>query len=224
MSKLMSKEEWDVLCFIDEHHMKRGSFPTLRLISTKTGVTQTKVVDILKNPVIQKSLENRGIDWRPVSSDRLTGEQIATIQTLLDISDKRSIKEKLKSLGVTQAKYYGWKKSNVFMEAYRGAAEALYGESLPEVHQSVIQEAVSGSYPHQKLMLAISGRWDERKQESEMNIRQILMKVLEIIQTHVSDAETLNKIAGEFETILNPEKPAITQAQPIDAINAINED
>lgn len=216
MSKLMSKEEWDVLCFIDEHHMKHSKFPTLKNIASKTGTTQTRVAEILKNPVVQKSLESRGIDWRPVSSDRLTGEQIATIQTLLDISDKRSIKEKLKSLGVTQAKYYGWKKSHAFMEAYRGAAEALYGEALPEVHQSVIQEAVSGSYQHQKLMLAISGRWDERKQENEFNIRQVLMKVLEIIQTHVSDAETLQAIAGEFETLLSPERPAITQAQPMD--------
>ena len=103
------------------------------------------------------------------------------------------------------------------MEAYREASEALYGEALPEVHRSVIQEAVNGSFVHQKLMLAISGRWDEKKQAEQMNVKIVLMKVLEIIQTHVSDPETLQAIAGEFETILSPEQPkAITaEAQPI---------
>lgn len=218
MSKLLSKEEWDVLCYIDQHHMRKGAFPSLRTISRETNVAQVTVSEALKNPIIQKSLTERGIDWAPVSSNVLSGEQIATIQTILDITDKRSISEKLKSLGVHPNKYYGWKKQKNFMEAYREASEALYGESLPEVHRSVIQEAVNGSYNHQKLMLAISGRWDEKKQDEQMNVRYVLMKVLEIIQTHVSDAETLNAIAGEFETILNPEKPAITTAQ------AINED
>jgi hypothetical protein len=165
---------------------------------------------------VQKSLEARGIDWNPVKSDTLTAEQMATIQVLLDISDKRTITDKLKSLGVSQSKYYGWKKNQLFMEAYREASEALYGEALPEVHRSLIQEAVNGSFVHQKLMLAISGRWDEKKQAEQMNVKFVLMKVLEIIQTHVSDPETLQAIAGEFESILSPEPKAITaQAQPI---------
>lgn len=190
--------------------MSKGRFPSLRTISNMTNITQSKISESLKNPVLQTALENRGIEWRPVSSDLLSAEQIATLQVLLDISDRRTIKDKLKSLGVSPAKYYGWKKQPKFIEAYREASEALYGESLPEVHRSVIQEAVNGSYQHQKLMLAISGRWDEKKQNEQMNVRYILMKVLEIIQVHVSDPEKLQAIAGEFETLLNPETSAIT--------------
>lgn len=210
MSKLMSKDEWDVLCAVEEHHMRRGKFPSIRTITNKTQVSQGRISEILKNPVFQTALENRGIEWRPVSSDLLSPDQIATIQVLLDVSDRRTIKDKLKALGVAPSKYYGWKKQPKFIEAYREASEALYGESLPEVHRSVIQEAVNGSYQHQKLMLAISGRWDEKRQNEQLNVRYILMKVLEIIQVHVSDPEKLQAIAGEFETLLNPETPAIT--------------
>lgn len=218
MTHLIQKDEWEVIVYVDQYYMRYGKFPTLRDIANKTGLEPVQVSEALKNPTVQKSLENRGIDWRPVSSDILTGEQIATIQVLLDISDKRTIGDKLKSLGISRSKYQGWKKNKAFMEAYREAGEKLYGESLPQVHQSIIAEAVSGSFPHQKLMLAVSGRWDEKKRDEEMNVRYVLMKVLEIIQTHVSDAETLQAIAGEFEGILNPETPALTQAQ------AINED
>lgn len=217
MSKLLSKDEWDIVSCIEQLWTSKGKFPSLRTISNMTKITQVDVSNALKNPVVQLALENRGIDWNPVSSDKLlTGEQIATINTLLDITDKRTTADKLKSLGVSRAKFKGWQRSPKFMEAYREAAENLYGESLPEIHRSLIQEAVNGSFAHQKLVLAMTGRWDERRQNEQMNVRYVLMKVLEIIQTHVSDAETLNKIAGEFEAILNPETPAITQAQPVD--------
>lgn len=216
MSKLLSKNEWDVVSCVEQLWTSKGRFPSLRTISNVTNITQVEVSNALKNPLVQTALENRGIEWSPVSRDKLlTGEQIATIQLLLDITDRRSMTEKLKSLGVSKPKFYGWKKQPKFIEAYREASENLYGESLPEVHRSVIQEAVNGSYNHQKLMLAISGRWDEKRQSEQMNVRFVLMKVLEIIQTHVDNPETLNAIAGEFETILNPEKPAIVSAQPI---------
>jgi hypothetical protein len=213
---MLDKNDWEVINFVEQHWLKKGVFPGLRTISNNTNLSQVDVSSILKSETVQKSLDARGIEWQPVSSDTLKPEQIACIQVLLDISDRRTIGEKLKSLGIPQGTYYGWKKSKKFLEAYREASEALYGEALPEVHRSLIQEAVNGSFVHQKLMLAISGRWDEKKQAEQMNVKFVLMKVLEIIQTHVSDPETLQAIAGEFESILSPEPKAITaQAQPI---------
>jgi hypothetical protein len=218
MGTLLSKDEWDVINAVEQIYRSKGKFPSLRTLSNVTNITQVDVTDILKNPLVRTALDNRGIEWRTgvTSNPLLTGEQIATIQLLLDISDKRPLKEKLASLGVSYTKLAGWRKNPKFMDAYREASEALYGESLPEVHRSVIQEAVSGSYAHQKLVLAITGRWDEKKRDEELNVRYVLMKVLEIIQTHVDNPETLNAIAGEFEAILNPApKQIAVQAQPI---------
>lgn len=219
MSKLLTSEEWDVICFIEEQHLRTGKFPSLRLISQKTEVPQVKVSEALQKPLVQKALDARGIHWQPVEKDKLTAEQIACIQKLLDISDTRSIKARLADVGVTYSQYYGWKKQPYFMEAYREAAENLYGESLPEVHRSVIQEATSGSFPHQKLILAMTGVYDEKKSEN-LDVRYILMKVLEVIQIHVSDPKTLEAIAGEFETILNPNKTT-TMAKAIESSSSV---
>lgn len=204
---LLTKDQWDIVCFIEQHHMRRGVFPTLRTISNATGINQVAVTEAMKEDLVRKALDNRGIQWAPVSSELLTGEQIATIQLLLDISDKRTIGEKLKSLGVSSSRYNGWKKNPVFLETYQESAEKLYGESLPEIHRSLIQEAVSGSLPHQKLALAISGRWDDKKREEQMNLRKLLIQVLEIIQMHVHEPDTLQAIAAEFEGIINPNAP-----------------
>lgn len=201
----MTSDEWDTVCFIEQHFEKHDAFPRLRTIAQGVGITQVRASELMNSPVVQKALDNRGIEWRPVDPELLSAEQLALIQVLLDISDKRTIKEKLRGLGISYVKYHNWRKHPKFQEAYTKAGEALYGASLPQVHQSVIAEATSGSFPHQKLVLAMTGRWDEKKNSEQLNVRYILMKVLEIIQTHVDDADTLTKIAGEFETILNPQ-------------------
>lgn len=207
MSKLLSSHEWDIVTLIEEFHMTKGKFPSLATISNKTGHSPVKVSEALNNPLVQTALTNRGIEWNPVAdTGKLTAQQIAAIQLILDISDGRSIQAKLKSLGINPTTYYGWKKQPHFMAVYRETAENLYGESLPEVHQSVIREAVNGSYPHQKLMLAVSGRWDDKRTMEEMNVQFVLMKVLEIIQKHVGDPAQLEAIAQEFEGILNPQQ------------------
>jgi hypothetical protein len=204
MSALLSKNEWEVLHFIEEQHLKSGQFPALSLISRKTGVDQVTVVEALSNPTMQKSLEARGIQWDIVDDDRLTARQLSCIQLLLNVTDQRTIKDKLESLGIPQSTYSGWKKQPYFMAAYRQASENLYGESIPEVHRSLIQNAIHGDINSQKLMLAISGRWDTSKSVEGMNVQFVLMKVLEVIQRHVRDKDALEAIAGEFEELLSP--------------------
>lgn len=210
MSKLMSKEEWEVLNFIEERYMKRSKFPMVSTISKETKIDQVTVVKCLSSPLVQQSLTARGIPWQFLDEDRLTPQQIACLQMVLNVTDTRTIKQKLESLGINVSTYHGWKKQPHFMEAYRDLSEKLYGESLPEVHQALIKKAIEGDHQAQKLMLAIAGRWDDKKSVESLNVRFVLIKVLEVIQRHVHDKDTLESIAREFEVILSPDQ---TQAQ-----------
>lgn len=220
MSKLLSAGQWDVICCVEEYHDKHGEFPSLRFISQKTGIPQVKVSEYLQNEVVQRAFENRGIDWKPSKEKNLTPKQIAAIHQMVDISDIRPIKEKLADVGVKPSQWYGWKKQRHFMEAYRQAAEKLYGESIPEIHKSIIQEAINGSFNHQKLILAMTGIYDERKQD-QLDIRWLMTRVLEVIQKHVSDPTTLEQIASEFESLLAPQKATI-KGSAIGSIEAPN--
>ncbi|SRR5258708_2217775 len=210
MAKLLNKDEWEILNFIEERYMKRSQFPTVTTISKFTKIDQVRVVECLSSPILQKSLDARGIPWQFLDEDRLTPMQLACLQMVLNITDTRSIAQKLQSLGINISTYHGWKKQPHFMEAYRELSEKLYGESIPEVHQALIKKAVEGDHQAQKLMLAISGRWDDKKSLEAMNVRFVLMKVLEVIQRHVHDKDTLESIAREFEVILAPEQKEIT--------------
>lgn len=206
--KLLTKEEWEILNCIEEFHLRAGKFPALSTIAKRTGIDQVLIVESLSNPLLQRSLEARGINFNLVDDERLKPVQLAAIQLLLNVTDTRNIKEKLASLGVKSATYQGWKKQPYFMAAYREASENLYGESLPEVHRSLVSNAIEGDLSSQKLVLAISGRWDTSKSVEGMNVQFVLMKVLEVIQKHVKDKDALEAIAGEFEGLLNPQPKA----------------
>jgi hypothetical protein len=153
---------------------------------------------------VKQALDNRGIEWRPVKSTELKPEQYIAIEVMLNISDQRSNKDKLASLGIKPATYNSWKRNEVFMDAYRQAARDLYGKSIPELHTAVIKRAIDGDAAMMKTALAISGEWDDKRSVEALNVQFVLMKVLEVIQKHIQDPVVLSSIAGEFDQVLNP--------------------
>lgn len=201
---LLTDNEWDVICFIEQFYVRESKFPPLSKIVEYTKIEQVEIVDILNSPLVRESLDNRGIEWRIVKNDYLSPRQIACIETLLNIADERSITKKLQALGIAMSTYQGWKRNPIFMDAYRQSARDLYGRSIPELHQTVIKRAIDGDAYMMKTALAISGEWDDKRSVEAMNIQFVLMKVLEVIQKHIQDPDVLNSIAGEFDQVLNP--------------------
>lgn len=202
--KLLSDVEWDILCFIEEFYIKEEKFPPLIRIVEATKQDHVVVVGALTNPIVKMALDNRGIEWRIVTEGRLTGRQRACIEVLLNIADTRNQTNKLRDLGIAASTYKGWKKNPIFMDAYRQAARDLYGQSIPELHKTVISRAIDGDAAMMKTALAISGEWDDKRTVEAMNVQFVLMKVLEVIQKYVQDPVVLSSIAGEFEQVLNP--------------------
>lgn len=201
---LLTNEQWDMICYIEEFYKKENKFPALSKIVEFCSMEHVDVVDALNDPVVKTALTNRGIDWSPVRKGDLSPTQIVVIETLLNISDSRPVSQKLKALGVYPATYNKWKHDSKFMDAYRQAARDLYGKSIPELHTAVIKRAIDGDAAMMKTALAISGEWDDKRSVEAMNVQFVLMKVLEVIQKHVQDPIALTNIANEFELVLNP--------------------
>lgn len=200
MQKL-DKDAWNVLTFIEQYWMKKEEFPNPSVISAGTSLDQIMVVDILSSDILHKSLDARGIQWMHVD-DRLTPEQVATINTVLNISDTRSTPAKLKALGVNPNTYKGWNRQRHFKQAMKEQGERLFGETMPEVHKALMDKAIEGDHNAMKLYYAMAGRWDTGKSVETMNIKFVMVKLLEVIQTHVRDPQALQAIALEFEGLL----------------------
>lgn len=197
-------QEWTVLNFCEEHNMKRHEFPDASVIAKNTRLTQETVVDILTRPHVQKALEANGLDWMGEIKPQLTEEQIACLQLIYNFSDTRTKGQKLKALGINPNTYQGWRRQKKFADAERTVAENMWGEAMPQIHLSVVKEATNGSIHHQKLAYAMMGRWDEKKNEQQLNVHNLLKSVFEIIAEEVSDTKALERIARKFDGLQEP--------------------
>lgn len=202
MTQLMNQDEWAVLCYIEERWLRKQIFPEVAEISRKSGVDQVKVVEALSNPLVQQSLEVRGIPL-VVADNNLKANQVACINLLLNFSDRRTQSAKLKALGINPSTFQGWKRQAPFAEAYRAAAERLFGEAMPDIHLATIDRARDGDMAAIKQVYAMQGYWDDHKSVETMNIRFVMVRLLETIQKHVKDPVALQAIATEFEGLVS---------------------
>lgn len=172
-------------------------------IAQMTKYTQTEVVEALSNPLVQRSLDNRGIPWE-ITDQRLNPLQVATLNLLFNPADTRSQTAKLKALGVNPNQFKRWQSYKPFMDAMKEMGERLFGENTGLVIKALTDKALEGDVNASKLYLAMAGRWDSAKTVEATNIQFLLTKVLECIQTHVRDQDTLMAIAQDLGQITNP--------------------
>lgn len=200
--RILNEDEYRILTYIEDQWLRKELFPSLAEIARKTHIDQVKVVDALSSDLMKRALEVRGIPLFD-DMDQLSEKQIVAINLVLNPSDQRSIAMKLKAIGVSPQTYAGWKRQKVFMEALRNQGEKLFGQTQPEIHASLIKQALQGDIQAIKYYNQMSGRFDSAKSVQDVNIHFVMTALLEVIQRNVKDPQALENIANEFQGILN---------------------
>lgn len=203
MSQVMSSQQWDVLCKVEQYWFKKEDFPATSWLATKTGLDQVTVVEALSSPLVKQSLEARGIPLFSDLEEDLNPRQIACINLVLNVADRRTLSMKLQALGIPASTYYAWKKQKPFSDALKKQGERLFGDTQAEVHVALTKQAIDGDINAIKLYNQMSGRFDSAKSVEKMNVQFVMMKLLEVIQKHVRDPEALKAIAGEFGALMS---------------------
>jgi hypothetical protein len=174
-----------------------------------------KISKLLKDDVVVKALENRGITLADITL--LLPEQLAVANSILDFSDSRSQKKKLEELGVTTQRYQGWLKQEKFQRYLKQRAEALLGETQHEAHTSLLRNVQRGDLNSIKLYYEMTGRWSS-KTVSDLNVEFILIKMVETVQKHVKDPIIIQAISNDFAALVgtNPNSPAQPVNKPVE--------
>lgn len=215
MGRKLTTEQWEVISFSEQYWRENGFFPSFGEISMDTQLSAQEVEEIVFDELTQKHLSARGIDWkldRPVSESsasekrsgrmrRLTDIQIATVSTILNPADGRSVSQKLEDLGVAASTYANWKKSRVFADYMKRQGEALFGEFMPDMENALVTRAKNGNIPALKFAFEVSGRYRPNQGEEQANVKMLMIKLIEIIQLHVKDPLTLQNIARDIKTL-----------------------
>lgn len=203
-----------MICFAEQYWRTNKCFPSFGEFASEFGISQQDAMGELKNEVVRKHLTARGIDWevetptetsanqrRSGKAKRLSDIQIAAVSTILNPADRRSVNAKLEGLGIPSSTYQGWKKSKLFMAYMTQQGEELFGENMPEVHNALTMRAIEGDTRAIKQLYEVSGRYRPGQNENIQNVKMMIIRLVEVIQRHVTDPEILAAIAKDVQEI-----------------------
>jgi hypothetical protein len=123
------------------------------------------------------------------------------INTLLDYNDNRPDHVKIKSVGVTTTQYQRWKSDPGFQAYYNQRVSKIVGEDIGEVDRALFDAARSGDIGAIKLLKAYTGQYRESSGNSAIDVMHIIIKIQEILVTHIKDKELLASIGTNLKPL-----------------------
>jgi len=189
----LDKRGVELINFIEKFHALTGLAPeraAMMEFLTQNGYNFQGLDKLICSDLFQRSLQVRGITLAPLPSGHLTPRQIATVSVMTNMSDRRSDEKKLRDLGVSKAEWESWRFDNDFNAYLEGRVEKMLGHSVSDAHMGLIRAAKSGNVPAIKLLYEVTGRYNPDR-DNVLNVQLLMAKIIEIIQKHVRDPETL---------------------------------
>lgn len=158
-----------------------------------------KIQAIMNHPTFIAALRAKGIITSTEYTGILTSRQILAANMVLTRADSRSLREKLKEVGVTISEWNAWMASKSFAEYVTGKSEADLGTSNHIAFNTILSAVENGDTQAAKLLLEINNRYSQ-KVDVNVNIGIFMTQVIEIIANYLP-AETLEEIASKLEAL-----------------------
>lgn len=200
--KTITERQGEILAYIEQVFWTEGKLPSDDLIVSATGIPADYVRKCWKSAPFRDQLFYRGIQLTPESeiAVKLTPEQLKVANALLNIVDRRSLREKLKALEVSPQQYSAWRRQPAFAEYLRVRAEELFRGADADAYKGLVDLVQDGDLGAIKLFMEMRKIYNP-KVEVNININHFMLKIVEVITKHVTDEATLNAIAIDIEAI-----------------------
>lgn len=215
----LSDAEFKAVNYIEQYWWEFSEVPSLDVLEQKTGISSKESQGFWKNENVVETLKRRSLPvekWVSGDTELLTREQLIVANMMLNIADKTSMREKLKKVGVKPAQYQAWCNDPAFINYMRARTEELFGNADADAKLSLIKGIEAGDFQSTKLYMEIRGIYNPRVQV-DVNIEQVLVRVVDIVARHVNEPSILEAIATEIEELAGSSKKA---ALPVAEYNA----
>ncbi len=190
----------------------RKKYPTTRL---------TSINYYLNRQPVKKALEARGIPYLQHTQSELTATQIAVANVMMNFADERSNREKLDSLGVNSSQYKAWLQDPQFKNLIDSLADQNVRNLRPVAITEFSKLVHEGNWNAVKFYLETTGAFEDgRAPQAEQQV----MLLIEIIQKHVKDPDTMMAIAQDVINVmgtrgLQAQKPQEIPGEVVDYSN-----
>jgi YesN/AraC family two-component response regulator len=129
--------------------------------------------------------------------DHLTEKQLRVINAIMNTSDRRSKTKILNDFSVSAGMWATWQRDPVVSAYMRERAESLIGDAAPVAAKALVENIENGDQRALEYWYELTGRY-RKNADSTANVQQIMVTVMETIQKHVKNPETLRAIAEDF--------------------------
>lgn len=195
-----------VLPWVETFWHSHKRYPRDEELIHKFGFTQTQLLQLHASKFYSNCLTLRGIQRDPESD--LSPEQVAAITLVTNFSDTRPTNVKMASIGVTEEQLNGWYANPIFQRELASRADSILDNIFPEAQAQLARQIKKGSFPALKFYYEITGR---AQSPETTNVKLAMMRLIEIVQKHVKDPETLAAIANEMRTtaVIETAQPSV---------------
>ena len=210
----LTETEVGILGFVEQIYWETGRIPTQDMIVSgldplQSRATRNKVANAWKKERFQAALEKRGLEFKN-DSKLLTPIQLLLVNMLMNVEDKKTLRQKLEVLGVKYAQYQTWLRDPAFHDYLTMRTEQLFEHSDHEAYKSLVKAVMSGDVTAMKLFFEMRGIYSPRL-EVNINVETIIYRLVEIVGKHVKDPATLRDIADEIEVLELPSRAVKTR-------------
>lgn len=208
----LTKQHRDLLNFVEHYWYQNQTYPSLAALqrwAVGTDLPFTKARQLELDLV--GYLSARGI--APSKADsRLSDEQLAAANLILNYTDRRSKARKLEALGITPTKWDGWLRDKTFKEYLNNRTGAMLDNNTDVAHTGLLGAVERGESQALKLYYEMTGLY--RADSPQANINVIMTLLIEVIQREVNDPDVLRRIAAGFELVMLRQATGLSASPP----------
>lgn len=200
MTFKITESQATALTFIEQVWWLEQTLPTEERVADAVGVKPQTVKKWMENESFIGVLHNKGI-VKQGPPQVLTPQQLLLVNSLLNLGDRRTVREKCEDANVKTAQYAAWRRDPAFIGYLHKRAETLYRDGQDEAVLTLMKAISSGDMGATRLYFEMTGKYTP-KTEHHLSVDTILAQVIEVIQTRVKDPAVLEAIADDFDSIM----------------------
>lgn len=195
-----------LVSFIEQHYALTGKILSADQALEEFGIPVGHYNSVLDDPKCKEALEEKGIVFQRFTGDwtakSLTPKQLLAANSMLDLTDTRSQKKKLQDLKVHTQTWQSWLKDPVFKEYLATRASQMINENEHEADLALLDRIRSGDMKAISLYYEMSGKFvPQRAGNNNVDIQNLLIKVIEIITEEVTDTDDAIRISNRLRAL-----------------------
>jgi hypothetical protein len=196
-----------VVAVIYQLYTANRRLPTYVEASQLTYVGPGMIKRITETAEFKSAITARGVPWDDFHG--LSSTQMLVAQIVTNPTDRRDLRRKLRSAGVTYPQYRAWMAQPAFSQYMNRITEGMLTDHIPDFNTVLTNKALAGDLHSIKYINELSGRHDPNRQQV-LDLQAVVQNLLDIITRNVKDPEVMQAIAAEFSLAMGS-KSAIGQ-------------